>query len=170
MVLSFFRKLNLLACIACILLLAIAFGLEYFLGLQPCPLCILQRIILVFLALMLLAAILQNPSSWGLRLYGFFTSILALSGIWAAARQVWLEHQPPTHTEICIPALSYMLSYLPIKQIVQILFEGEESCGHVKWRLLGLSIANWTLFCFILLFLFGLWQMFYVLRSQQRRI
>ena len=164
------RTLNLAACCGCILLLVAAIAMEYFWGLQPCPLCILQRIILVALGLLLMIAVLHNPRNWALRFYGFFICMLALSGLWAAARQVWLEHQPASQKAICLPGLSYMVSYLPLKQVIQILFEGEESCGEVKWRLLGLSIANWTLFCFIALFLFGLWQIFYAERPVKPRL
>lgn len=151
------RLLNLFAGIACGAVLLIALYLEYALGLQPCSLCILQRLIFLILAVVLFISVLQNPGNRGIRIYGSAVFVLGILGILAASQQLWLQHHPQ-QAQVCIPGLAYMMENFPLSQTLNILFSNEESCSIVKWTLLGRSIAFWSLLCFIALALLGIWQ------------
>jgi len=151
--------LNLFAGIACGAVLIIALYLEYALGLQPCSLCILQRLIFLILAIVLFVSVLQNPGNRGIRIYGGALCVLGILGILAASQQLWLQQHPQQGEGVCIPGLSYMMANFPLRQTLSILFSNEESCSLVKWTLLGHSIAFWSLLCFIALTLLGLWHL-----------
>lgn len=162
---SFSRAINLFALIAAVFLLLMGFFLQYVAGVLPCTLCIVQRFIYVFLILLLLIAVLHRPKKTGVMIYGILTCLIAALGIWAAARQVWLEHQPTLPTTLCVPGFSYLIAHLPWQKMLELLFKGQESCGVVKWRLFGLSIATWSLMSFIGYGVLGVVQVFFSKRS-----
>lgn len=135
--------------LGCFLFLA-ALYLQFGLGLEPCLLCILQRFILVLLVLVFLIAVLHHPKQRGIVVYGILTAIIAIMGIIAAGRQIWLQMQPPSGSTICVPGLRYMLETLPLTETISWLVKGSSACGVISWVFLGLSTAMWTLICFVL--------------------
>ena len=157
---SYSRRLNLIGCLICIGLLSFAYYLECSKDLMPCSLCILQRFVFVWLALLFLVAFLHDPKCLGIRIYGLLTAIIAALGALLAARQIWLALQPHAPAEICLPGLSYMLTHLPLNQVISSMFMGSDDCGVVQWRFLYLSLAQWSLLCFIGFCLLGTLQFF----------
>lgn len=144
--------------IASCLLLASAYYAQYVHGLEPCPLCILQRLCLfVLVALFALAALRPPYRTWIKYAYVCSGVVIAALGVFGAGRQLWLETQPPQVTAICLPGSSYLLSLLPSGKGWSLLFQGTASCAQVTWTLFGLSIAVWTLACFVGLGLLWLW-------------
>jgi disulfide bond formation protein DsbB len=83
--------------------------------------------------------------------------VLALGGAGVAARQVWLQHLPAAQVPACGPDLFYMLENFPLGRTIEKLFTGSGQCAEVKWRFLGLSIAEWSLAWFLALALYALW-------------
>ena len=81
--------------------------------------------------------------------YGAFGFLLAAGGAGTAGRQVWLQHLPPDQVPKCGPDLYYMIDHFPLGKVVANLFRGSGQCAEVTWRLLGLSIAEWSLMCFV---------------------
>jgi len=129
----------------------IGFGLylQHALGLEPCPLCILQRYAFVAAGLVGLVAALHGPGSRaGQRAYAVLLAVMALAGLGVAARQVWLQHNPPPVAE-CGPRLEYMIEAFPLTQLLPALFQGSGDCAKVVWTFLGLSIPEWSLACFL---------------------
>lgn len=160
------RPLYLLAFIVCVVLMTVALYLEYVVGLMPCPLCIIQRVLLILVGLVCLAALIHHPHSekpahrpTAARLYGAGVSFFALLGAAVAGRQVWLQHQPSDQLPSCLPSLDYMIDVLPLQDIMHMLFSGTADCAKVDWTFLGLSIAEGTLLAFIAFTLFGLTQL-----------
>ena len=132
------------------LLLAAAY-FEYVEGLEPCPLCITQRLMVLAVGLVLLAAALHHPGKTGTRVYALLGSGLALLGAAVSARHVWLQHLPPEAVPACGPGLEYMLNNFPLVQTLGFLFSGTGECAEVSWSFLGLSMPAWTLLAFIVL-------------------
>lgn len=132
--------------------IAILFGIalytQYVGGLEPCPLCMTQRF---FYALTAAFAVLAALHGRGLRIYAALVVLAALGGAGIAARQVWLQHLPPDQVPACGPSLEYMLQTLPFGQVLVKLFKGDGNCAVVDWRLLGMSMAEWSLLWFGLL-------------------
>lgn len=133
-----------------------ALVLQYFMHLEPCPLCIAQRVVVIALSIVFLIALIHNPKTWGIRLYGLIITSLTLLGYVVAGRHTWLQHLPEDQIPECGPGLDYWMNHLPANVVVQKVFQGTGDCAIVVFNFLGLSIPEWSLIAFIPFLLFGL--------------
>jgi disulfide bond formation protein DsbB len=141
---------------ACLLLMLFAvFILQKYLGLEPCPLCVFQRIAMIGLAGVFVVAALHNPRAWGARLYAVLIGLVAGTGAAIAARHVWLQHLPPDQVPACGPSLEYLLESFPLLETIRVVLRGTGDCAEIQWTFLSLSIPEWTLIAFIGLGLLG---------------
>ncbi len=138
-------------------LLAYAYYLQHFEGQDPCPLCLVQRAFYYAVFAVFLVAALHHPRRAGTRVYGALAALFALVGLGVAARQVWLQHLPKDQVPACGPDLFFMMENFPLSRTLEKLFMGSGQCAEVTWRLLGLSIAEWSLAWFAALAAYGLW-------------
>ena len=143
-----YRHLFILAALACAGLMAFALYLQEALHLEPCPLCIFQRVCVMAIGAVALMAALHNPGRLGRRLYAGLLGLLAIGGAALAGRQVWLQHLPADQVPECGPGLEYMLEAFPLNQTLQLVLRGSGECAKVDWTLLGFSIAEWMLVVF----------------------
>jgi len=150
------RTINLTSFVICSGLIVFAYYLEIRLNLQPCPLCILERFIFSLLAGIFLIASLHNPGEKGQKIYGSITLLLAILGMLFAGRHLWLQGQPSSLGEICVPGVSYLLKTLPLSEALKTMFLGSSECGKVQWTFLGLSIPGWTFLFYDIFALLGL--------------
>jgi disulfide bond formation protein DsbB len=139
------RALNLLGVLVCAGLLLYAWYAQSVLGLEPCPLCIFQRIGIAVIGVLFLLAGVQNPGRSGARAYGVLVVLAALATIGVAARHVWIQSQPPGTVASCGASLSYMLQIFPVGTVIRKVLTGSGECAKVTWRLLGLSMPAWVL-------------------------
>lgn len=146
---------NTLGLAICLGLLGYGYYLQYVQGLEPCPLCMVQRVVFMALAVVFLIAALHNPLGWGSRIYGALILLLGAAGAAVAGRQVWLQGLPPEQVPECGPPLDYMLDVLPLAEVINTVLSGSGECAEVDWTFLGLSIAGWALPMFVLLGLMG---------------
>lgn len=154
------RPLFVLGFVACALLMTAALYLQHVSGLEPCPLCILQRIAVIALGAVFVIAALHNPRRSGQRVYGLLLMLLAATGAAIAGRHVWLENLPEDRVPACGPSLDYMLENLPFARTLELVLRGSGECAEVSWRMLGLSIPSWTLIAFAGFFLLGIYLLF----------
>ena len=146
-----FRGLNGLTVLACAGLLGYAYWLQYTQFLDPCPLCILQRVAFVALGLTALVAALHNPLGWGRKTYALVAVLFAAAGAAIAGRHVWLQALPADQVPECGPGLAYMLNAFPLSRTIRETLTGSGECASVDWTFLGLSMPWWVLVWFILL-------------------
>ncbi len=146
--------------LVCAGLLAVAFYMEHVMGLEPCPLCWLQRFGFIGAGLVSLLAFVHGPAGFGNRVYGLFLVITAGAGLGVAGRQLWLQGLPPDQVPACGPSVDYMLEVLPLFEVLQTAIKGTGDCAEVVWRFLGLSIPGWTAVFFSLLVVLGFFLMF----------
>ena len=139
------RNANLLGFIICAGLMGYALYAEHVLGLEPCPLCIFQRVAVIAVGVLFLLAALHNPARIGARVYGVLIAIAALAGMGIAIRHVWIQAQPPGTVAACGAGLDYMLEILPLRQVIATVLTGSGECGTVDWRFLGLTMPAWVL-------------------------
>src|SRR5574337_1274952 len=145
--LAFLDRPRLLFVVGCALL---GFGLylQYSGGLEPCPMCILQRYAFTAVIVVALAGALHGPRSRLARgVYAVVLALTSLAGGGIAAWQSWIQRFPPDLSE-CGPDLAYMLESFPLASALPMIFHGAGECTRVDWAFLGLSIANWSLLCF----------------------
>ena len=130
-------------------LLGYAYYVQYQLFLEPCPLCILQRVAFLAMACFALPAVIHNPGAKGQKVYGGLVIIAGLIGCLIAGRHLWLQSLPPDKVPDCGPGLGYMLETFPLSEVWQALLHGSGSCATVDWQFIGLSMPAWTLICYI---------------------
>lgn len=141
----------------CCGLLGYGLYLQHYKGLEPCPLCILQRYAFVTIALIALLGGLFNPRGILLKVWSALLCVAAIAGGGVSIRQSWLQHNPPS-VSTCGPDLTYMVSKFPLSDVLPKLFRGEGDCSQVDWAFLGLSMAEWALLCFVAILAVGIWQ------------
>jgi len=151
------RTLYLAGFLLCTSLIITALYFQHGLGMEPCPLCILQRIAVFAVGLLFLAAAVTNPVALGRRLVGALIFITAATGGAVSARHVWLQNLPKDLVPACGPDLDYMLEVFPLSETLDMILKGSGECAEVSWSLFGLSMPGWMLMIFSALALFGLW-------------
>ena len=153
------RQTLLAICVACIALLAYGLYLQHVVGLEPCPMCIVQRYALVLVAL--LAGISAAAPRRGAHIAGALLLVVtAAFGAFVAARQSWLQWYPP-ETVSCGRDFYGMIENFPLQRAIPMIFKGSGDCSKVDWTFLGGSIANWSFLCFcaiVLLALYLVWR------------
>ena len=151
------RSIYAFICLACIGLVAEAvFHMQDYLGLDPCPMCILSRYTFIAIALVALVGAIHGPARTGARIYSSLIALLALVGIGISARHSYLQHFPPK-LESCGTDLEFLVSNLPLSQALPKIFQGTGSCSKVEWKLLGLSIPEWAGVWFLVFAVLALW-------------
>lgn len=148
---------NLLGLLACSALMAYALYAQYVLGLEPCPLCIFQRVAVISLGLVFALATLQGPGVGGGRVYGALISLTAIAGAGVAGRHLWLQSLPPERVPACGPGLDYMLEEFPFTEVLRTVLSGSGECAKVDWSFLGLAMPGWVLIAVVTLGVFGAW-------------
>ena len=143
---NFVRRIFLLICVTCIGLLSFGMYLQHVVGLNPCPMCIVQRYALVLVAL--IAGLTAFGRKKGIHIGGAVLMLaMAGFGAYVAARQSWLQWYPPEVVS-CGRDFYGMIETFPLQRAIPMIFKGSGDCTKVDWTFLGGSIANWSFLCF----------------------
>lgn len=145
------RLLYALGFLACAGMMGFALYAEYILFLDPCPLCVFQRVAVIVLGLVFLAAAVQDPRGWGRYVYAVLIGLASLGGIGVAAWHVRMQSLPPDEVPTCGPGLDYILENNSFGEALSIVFAGSGSCADVVWQFLGLSMPAWVIICLVVL-------------------
>ena len=151
------RQLNLLGFAICAGLMSFALYSQYQLYLDPCPLCVFQRMAVSAVGIAFLIAAIHNPTGWAGRVYALLIGVVAADGAAVAGRHVWLQNLPPGEVPSCGPGFDYIMESFPLSEALSMIFQGSGECAEVHWQFLGLSMPGWTLICFVGLGVFGVW-------------
>lgn len=151
------RRLLWLACLLSVIGL-MSYGLyaQYVLYLDPCPLCLTQRLFYIGIGLFGLLGLFTIRFSGVQRALAVLMSLSAIGGIVTAGRQVWLQHLPPEKVPECGPGLQYWMENEPWLSTLSLLFKGDGNCAEVDWTFIGFSMAEWSLAWFLLFFCLAL--------------
>lgn len=156
-----FRMISGLLFLGSVIGMAFALYLEHVQGLEPCPLCIFQRVGLIGLGVISLIAFIHNPVSHAFkRVYAFLGTLAILWSAGVAMRHVWLQHLPPDEVPSCGPGLDYWLDTLPLKSVFEQVLKGSGECAKVDWTLFGQSLPVWSFAFFVVLAIVSIWQIF----------
>lgn len=147
-----FRAQFLLGFLICAALLAFAIFMQLKMGLEPCPLCIFQRIAFAALGVMFLLGALHGPDgAGGRRMHALLSFIAAAVGIGIAGRHVWVQVMPRDAMSSCGPPLAFLSETMGPFEVFRTVLTGTADCGNIDWRFLGLSMPMWSLMWFVLL-------------------
>lgn len=163
-----YRQINAFLVFICVVGSLFAIGyLQNTLGLDPCPLCIFQRIGLWVMGLFAFLGLIFNPKGKGSRLILWLGSLLGtLWGAGVAVRHVWLQHLPADEVPACGPGLNYWVETLPVMQVFEQVLKGSGECALIDWTFLGLSIPMQTLVLFVVILVILLVQLTKVLKHR----
>lgn len=152
------RKLFLTGFLISVLLIVYVLYTQYVLGLEPCPLCILQRVAVIALGISFLLLALRPPQR---KQSKFLASLLLVmissAGVGIAARHVWLQNLPPDKVPGCGPGLDFMMANFPLSDVLEMVFSGSGECAEISWSFAFLSMPAWALIWLIVLGSFGVW-------------
>lgn len=151
-----YRIANLIGFLVCIGLLAAALYYQYVDNLEPCPLCIFQRLSFSILAILFLLAFLLNPINIGRKIFMLFMLLAGAFGIAVAGRHLWLQSLPADQVPSCGPGLDYMVEVFPLSEVIGKVFSGSGECAEIDWTFLTLSMPAWSLIWLVILVLFSL--------------
>ena len=140
--------------------MATALFFEHVMGLEPCYLCIMQRVMVITTGCFALLAALHNPAARGIKIYGVLMTLSAIGGGMVSTRQLWLQSLPADQIPACGPSLEYMLDVFPLFEVVEMLLKGDGNCAEILWSLFGISMPGWVLVAFAGLMAISLFQVF----------
>jgi len=153
-----FRAQYLFGFLACAVLLAYAFYEQFQMGVEPCPMCIFQRLAFIAMGIVFLIAGLHAPGAKGRRVYAVLVGIGALIGIGVAINHLRMQFTP--HDPMmagCGPGLSYLLDSFPLTDALKKAFTGSGDCGEINWTFLGITMPGWTLIWYAILGAGAVW-------------
>jgi disulfide bond formation protein DsbB len=151
------RLANLLGFCACVALLGYAYFAQYVQHLEPCPLCIFQRVGIFLTGLLFMAAAIQGPKLVGRRVYAVLIALAALLTMGVAVRHLWIQSQPPGTVASCGAPLEMMLKFFPLREVIAKVLAGSGECVQINWRFLGLAMPAWVFLAALGLGAFALW-------------
>lgn len=132
-------------------LIAVALYLQYVEHQDPCPLCMVQRVIFIAISVLCVLAALHGPKRTGERAYAALIVLLALTGVSVASRHIWIQNLPKDQVPACGPGLDYMLDTMPLSNVLKQLMHGSGECAEKGWTFLTLGIPEWSLLCYLAL-------------------
>ncbi len=148
----------------CLGMLGVALFFQLVVGLEPCPLCIFQRIALMFIGIIGLFAFLHNSQGWMDRIYGLLLILGGIASVSVASRHIWLLSLPKDEAASCGPGMETILdrfiSFLPQGQVTETLFRSGAECTEVTWSLFGLGIPQLSYPVLILFAAYLVWLFF----------
>lgn len=150
------RPVMLFGLVASLSMIGLALYFQYYMYLEPCPLCIVQRVIVIIMAIVFFFAFIHGPISWGRRVYGLLLTLLSIAGLIVAGRHTWLQHLPAEKIPECGPGLEFWMNNLPAFDVIQKVFQGSGECAEVSWTMFGLSIPELSLIGYILFLIYSL--------------
>jgi protein dithiol:quinone oxidoreductase len=143
------RAAYFLGFLVCAALMAFALYLQYGLDLEPCPLCVFQRVAMIATGVVFLVAALHNPGRGGAAFYAVLTLVSAGIGAGLAAWHIWIQGQPKGSVPACGMGLDYMLDTMPLWDVISRVLKGSGECAEQGWVFLGLAIPSWTFVFFV---------------------
>jgi disulfide bond formation protein DsbB len=135
--------------VVCAGLMGWALYLQYARDLEPCPLCVFQRVAVILTGVVCLVAAIHNPGRGGAVLYAVLATVTAGTGAAIAAWHVWIQAQPQGSVPACGMGLDYMLDTLPLTDVIARVLKGSGECAEQGWLFLGLGIPAWTFVFFV---------------------
>ena len=143
------RPAYLLGFFVCAGLMGWALWLQYGLHLEPCPLCVFQRIAVIATGVVFLIAAIHNPGRVWAAFYAALTVLVSGIGAALAAWHVWIQAQPQGSVPACGMGLNYMLETMPLTEVIGKVLKGSGECAEQGWLFMGLAIPSWTFVFFL---------------------
>ena len=149
------RLLNAAGAVACFAMLGYAYFEQHVEHLEPCPLCMFQRITVFALGVVFAIAAIHHPRRWGSYVYAFLIAVAALATVGVAARHVYVQSLPPGSIPACGAPLETLVRMFPLTEVIRKVLRAGGECAEINWTFLGLAMPSWVLLCAAVLGTFG---------------
>lgn len=143
------RIISLSVFLSCVALLASAYVFEYVYYMDPCPLCIMQRIAVLLVGLAGFTGFLLASNTVARTVTSGFMLLASVLGLAVAGRHVWIQSLPADQVPTCGPSLEYMVDTLPWAEVLSVMLRGNGNCADSHWSFIGLSMPQWVLVWFV---------------------
>lgn len=161
-----YRSVSALLILGSVVGMAFAYYLQKVVGLDPCPLCIFQRVGLIGMGVFAFLAVIGNPQKrWAKVTLMILALVSILWSVGVAGRHIWLQNLPPDEVPACGPGLNYWMDTLPIAQVFKEVFTGSGECAVIDWTFLGFSLPQLSFAFFSVLTLFVLFNLYLLLQK-----
>jgi len=161
-----FRTLFFWGGIACLTIFAGAYWIEYQFGIEPCPLCVLQRYVLLGITGVFLIGTLHNVGDWGRIVYCSILFFLGMLGVLLSSRHVWLQYADHPVAATCTAGLEKMLSFMPLLDVLKEVLTSSNACSKVDFTVFHVSLATWSFLFFLGLTLYSI--LIFTLQTKRR--
>lgn len=161
------KMLSLLGFLTCVALLGGAYYFEYAMDMEPCPLCIMQRVATFMVAIGCLAGFFLAQRPLPLLIASVWTLLSSFFGVYLSYHHNWLQNLPVDQVPSCGPSLEYMLDAFPVMEIITVLLRGNGDCAEVSWNFAGLSMPGWLMVFFIGFAIASVYGVFTVWKARQ---
>ncbi len=149
---------NWLGFVICAGMMAYALFAQHVLKLEPCNLCIFQRIAVIGMGLWFLVAALHGGATQTVRrIYGTLLGLVAAFGVAVAGRHVYIQSLPADEMAGCGPGLDYLMDTFPLGDAMRAVFFPTGRCSDIDWSLFGLSMPAWVLIAILPVGVVGVW-------------
>lgn len=146
------RLVTVLLGLSCFLMFGYALYVQFHQLLEPCPLCIFQRVAVVGLGVTLLLAA-AVPQRWRIvgNLSALLIALVGLAGMGVSARHLYIQSQPEGTVAACGASLNYMWEVFPLTDVLSKVLTGSGECARITWTMFGLSMPGWVLISVLVL-------------------
>ena len=151
------RQGNLIGFACCAGLLAYAYYAQYVMHLEPCPLCIFQRVGVFCLGLLFVIAAAHDGGAWARRAYALLIALAAIATAAVAIRHLYVQSLPEGSVPACGASLDFMLKVFSLGEVLVKVLTGSGECARVTWSFLGLAMPGWVLIAALALGGYGGW-------------
>jgi protein dithiol:quinone oxidoreductase len=146
------RLVNVGVVVFCLGLLGYALFLQYHRGLDPCPLCLFQRIAIICLTVAFaLAALVADGWRVLRRIVAVLIGLVSLSGAGVAIRHLYIQSLPPGSVPSCGASLDYLWDVFPVMDVLRKVLTGSGECAKIDWTFMGLAMPAWVLIWLVIL-------------------
>jgi len=147
------RQLSILGSLICLAVLCVAYFLETYRGVQPCPLCLLQRLAFLIMGIVFLLNAFDPHNNALSLFYAFTNAVVGLFGAGVAVRQIWLQHLPKGEVPLCGASFERMFQLYPTLDAFKKILQNSGDCAAITYQIMGLGLAEWSLVMFAFLFI-----------------
>ncbi|MDX1914940.1 MAG: disulfide bond formation protein B [Methylophilus sp.] len=147
----------LLAGVVCFAIVALALVIQTQNNLEPCPLCITQRIIFMSLGVLFLIAAFIPPTHMLKKVFTLLQVLTAMGGIGVAIRHWYLQAHHGEMIADCGVGFNYMFENFPLQKAFKLLFRGTGDCATIDWTFLGLTLPQLALISYAGFAVYAIW-------------
>ena len=145
-----FKKINLFGSLLAFILVGLAVAIQAQYNLEPCPLCVTQRIIFIVIGSLFLLFSFFSPSQLIRYIHLISLLLTNIVGIVFAIKHILIQSKLIIVPAECGIDLDYMFENFPLTEAFSLLFKGSGDCSEIDWLFLGLTLPQLALIAYIM--------------------